>query len=193
VHVALTQAPLVWLREVRSAPGRQNLAYDLRRWMRGRPSLPPGPVRRVLVICHGNICRSPFAAARLAAKAPALDVRGAGLAAGEGNPAEPGARRVARQLGVDLDAHRSRPIDAAAIAWADLIIGMEGRHVRAVAARSPEAAAKTFILGEFLDRPPYLIPDPWGRPDPIFLETFQRIEEATDALVASVARHDEAC
>lgn len=186
-------APMLWLREARSAPGRKNLAYDLRRLVRGRRPLPPGPVRRVLVICHGNICRSPFAARLIAARAPHLEVRGGGLAAAGGDPAEPGALRAARAFGLDLADHRSRPLDADALAWADLVLGMEGHHVAAVRARRPEAGARTFILGDFLDRPPYLIPDPWGQPDEVFLRTFRRIERATDALVAALARHEGSC
>jgi len=187
------ESPLLWLREMRSPPGRQNLAYELRRLLRGRPVLPPEPVGRVLVVCHGNICRSPFAAALLSERAPWLEVRGAGLATDGGAPAEPGALRAARRFGVDLGTHRSRPIDGDALAWADLVLGMEGRHVAAVRALRPEAAGRAFILGEFAGRPPFLIPDPWGRPDAVFERTFRRIDAATSAVVAALEEHRRPC
>lgn len=189
----VTDGPVLWMRQVGSPTGRRNLAYDVRRWFAGARPLPAGPIRRVVVICQGNICRSPFAAKWLADRAPELEVRGAGLAASPGEVAQPGAVRVAPRFGVRLDDHRARRLDEETVDWADLVVGMEGQHVGSVATLSPRAAARTFILGEFAPKPPYLIPDPWGLPDEVFQGTFERIVAATDALIDAIQRHNRAC
>jgi protein-tyrosine phosphatase len=189
----VTDGPVLWMRQIASPSGRRNLAYDVRRWLVGRRALPDTPLRRIVVICQGNICRSPFAAALLAQRAPELEVRGAGIAAASGETAQPGALRMAPRFGVQLDDHRSDRLTLQTLDWADLILGMEGQHVRAVRTLSSVAEAKTFILGEFMPDPPYLIPDPWGLPDVVFGQTFERIASATDSVIEAIRRHNRSC
>lgn len=184
--------PRAWLGQLRTEPGRENITYELARILRGEPTL-PADVMRAVVICHGNICRSPYAEALLAAQCPELEVKSAGLVASGGDPAQPGALRVAMERGVDLDPHRSTRMDDDLAEWADLIIGMEGHHVRAVARRWPAAARKAFIVGDFLPRPPHLIPDPWGQPDAVFRRTFDQIAAGIDALAHAIRRRRSTC
>ena len=172
---------------LRAAPGRENARYEVARLLAGEPAL-PAAVERVVVICQGNICRSPFAAALLARALPELEIRSAGLAASGGDPAEPGAIRVATEHGLDLRGHRSTRMDAALADWAQLILGMEGHHVYGVARRWPEAQGKTRIVGDFAARVPRLIPDPWGLPDEVFRDTFGRIAAAVDGLAGRLRR-----
>ncbi len=166
---------------------RSNRVQEWRRRLRGEPTLPPAPIRSVLVICHGNICRSPFAERLLAGGTAGLAVRSAGLEAGSGNPAEPEARTVAEEYAVRLDDHRSRPLDESLVAWADLILAMEGHQLAAVARRWPAARARTRLLGDFLDRAPHAIPDPWGHELEVFRETFGRIALAVARLEERLA------
>ena len=142
-----------WIRWLRTEAGRENIGYELRRWLGGAPRM-PSPVSRVLVICQGNICRSPFAELLLAQSRPDLEVRSAGLAASGDDPVQPGAQRVAEAMGFDLTAHRSRALTQAEVEWADLIVGMEGRHVREVARRWPAHRENVLILGDFLSSVP---------------------------------------
>ena len=168
-----------WVRQagkfVLSARARQDALWEWRRRRHGMPELPTGPITNVLVICHGNICRSPFAARLLAEKREDLSVRSAGLAASEGNPANDAALRVSRQLGVTLDAHRTRHMGDADLAWAHLVLGMEGHHAAGIRRFGPEHAGKARLLGDFLPAPPYRIDDPWGQSDEVFARTFDRI------------------
>lgn len=167
-----------------SARARSDALHEWRRRSRGAPALEPAAVRRVLVLCHGNICRSPFAGHLLAARVPHLDVRSAGLEALEGRAAEDAACRIALAFGVDLAGHRAHRMDAPDVGWADLILGMEGHHVAGVERAWPPARGKTFLLGDFLPDAPYRIDDPWGRDDAVFQHTFERIELAVDCLAA---------
>ena len=113
------------------------------------------PAIEVLVVCTGNICRSPMAEAMLAdrVRARRLDVHvsSAGLLT-DHEPAHPSARDTLARLGLDLSLHRSRLIDAEIVGQSDLIIGMEVRHVREVTMVEPSAFGRTFTLPELVAR-----------------------------------------
>jgi protein-tyrosine phosphatase len=166
---------------------RADLLHEWRRRRAGEPPLDPRAVGRVLVLCHGNICRSPFAARLLGARVPRLDVRSAGLEAVEGRGAEPAARRTASAFGVELAAHAAHRLASADVDWADLILGMEAHHAAAVRRAWPAAAARTHLLGDFLGAPPFRIEDPWGQGDAVFRATFERIAEAVERLAERLA------
>jgi protein-tyrosine phosphatase len=170
------------VRLARSAPARHDARHELRRRLRGEPPLPEGPLRHLLVLCHGNICRSPFAAALLAARLPALEVRSAGLRAGTGNPADPTAVRCAARLGVSLSRHRSASVSDEALAWADLILVMQGSHVAELARGWPQLCPRVRLLGDFLSAPPHLLSDPWGHPEEVFDAVFARVAGAVENL-----------
>ena len=175
-------------RLVVSPRARSDALHEWRRRSRGEPALAAGPIRRVLVICHGNICRSPFAGRLLAARTPVLEVRSAGLEAVDGRLAEDAACRAALRFGIDLADHRAHRMNEADAGWADVILGMEGHHVATVQREWPSAKRKTFLLGDFLPHPPFRIDDPWGREDAYFQMTFDRIELAVDRLAQRLAK-----
>lgn len=127
-----------------------------------RALLAARPVRRVLVVCYGNIYRSPFVAARLqAGGGTRLEVRSAGFHAREGRASEPGFIELARGLGVDLSTHRSRLIRADDLHWADLVLIMDGHNYRLMHHHYPDALAKTLWLGAVSRNTPILIEDPY--------------------------------
>ncbi|MEM9883773.1 MAG: Sua5/YciO/YrdC/YwlC family protein, partial [Planctomycetota bacterium] len=93
-----------------------------------------------LLVCTGNTCRSPMAEviARDALRGkPEVHIGSAGVYAGEGQPASPEAVEAVRPLGLDLSAHRSRPLTADLIASADFVFTMTESHRRAVLAQAP--------------------------------------------------------
>lgn len=108
----------------------------------------------ILVVCTGNVCRSPIAEgmlrfaleARLAEGAP--DVASAGTMGWTGSGADPSSIRAAAEHGVDISAHRARELSETDIARATLILGMAEEHTRAVVGRVPEAEGRTFTLKE---------------------------------------------
>lgn len=166
---------------------RADAIYEWRRRRRGEPAIDGLRIGRVLVICHGNICRSPFAAHLLARAQPGLEVRSAGLAAAEGDPAEESARRIARRFGIDLGDHASHRVDGGDVDWADLVLGMEGHHAATLGRCWPLGAGKTLLLGDFLPAAPHRIDDPFGRDDSAFRATFETIELAVERLAARLA------
>lgn len=87
--------------------------------------------RRILVVCYGNICRSPMAEAllkrelRAAGLERAYSVRSAGVGAQPGTPAAGGASRAAAQRGLDLAAHRARRLTADMVREADVVVALD--------------------------------------------------------------------
>jgi len=80
-------------------------------------------VKRIRFVCNGNICRSPYGAAR--ARSFGLDASSCGLDAVPDKPADPVAGEVAKRRGLSLDTHRSQPCDARDFSNGDLLAAMK--------------------------------------------------------------------
>lgn len=148
---------------------------------------------RVLVVCSGNICRSPLVAAYLKFRARAeglhgLVVESRGLLGIEGEPADAKARAVARESGFDLDGHRSRGIREEDVRAADLVVAMSLDHLEELQARFPGATPPRMLLRAFERDPsprsgaPDLL-DPVGEPIETFRKTFEIARPSVDHLV----------
>lgn len=179
------------VRAMRSRDERDDLRAELRRRWGTEPPLPCERPQNVLVICYGNICRSPFAGLDLALRNPGLVVRTAGLEAGEPRKAESGALRVAAELGFDLESHRSHRMTGDDADWADLVVAMQGRHRETIRGRWPETVGKVRLLGDYLARGPHLIEDPWGCEDDVFRDVFRRIRLGNDRLTELLSGRGE--
>ena len=106
----------------------------------------------ILIVCSGNVCRSPLAELLLReglAALPGVSVSSAGTIAlvGEGMPAD--GQAVARALGVDPAGHRARLLVAKQVRGSGLVLAMAREHRSAVAELHPRAARRAFTLTEF--------------------------------------------
>ena len=110
----------------------------------------------ILVVCTGNVCRSPIAEGllrsafenRLGAGAP--DISSAGTMGWSGSGADPNSVEAAAERGVDISDHVARELTTRDIASATLVLGMAGDHARAVVTQEPDAAPRTFTLKELV-------------------------------------------
>ena len=108
----------------------------------------------ILVVCTGNICRSPIAegllrdalVARFGAHAP--HVSSAGTFGLEGSGAQPESVRAAAERGSDIGGHVARELTGAMVEHATLVVTMAGEHRDAIAGFSLDTAHKTFTLKE---------------------------------------------
>jgi len=167
---------------------RADWIYEWRRRLQGEPKLPRDKISRVLILCQGNLCRSPFATALLSRDRPDLETRSAGFSARDGEPADATATRVAEGLGLNLHSHRTRRARELDAGWADLILVMEGRHMLELQRRWPDAVPRARLLGDFLPTGPHRIADPWGHPDEVFKHTFAQIRAALERLAKCVGK-----
>lgn len=126
----------------------------------------------VLVVCVGNICRSPMAAALLSqelGRAGIAQVNSAGLSAMVGFSADPVAIELMRMMDLDISGHRARQLDEAMVRNHDLVLVMEGAHKAEVCRRYPWAIGKVFPLGMHNGSD---ISDPYQRPREEFERAF---------------------
>lgn len=127
---------------------------------RPRAAPPPGEAIRqrrpwtVLMVCTGNLCRSPLAehlaAARFGAAADDAPVfHSAGVRAEPATPMHLHAAALLRARGIDPGAFRTRMLSAELIDASDLILGASREHRSAVVALVPQALHRTFTMREF--------------------------------------------
>lgn len=122
----------------------------------------------ILLVCVGNICRSPVAEALLKTQFPDKNIWSAGLAALVGKPADPQAQAIAAEHGLDISAHRAQQLTSWMCAQADLLLVMEDGHKQELESRYPLARGKIHCLGDLgLDKA-FQIADPYRKPKTAF-------------------------
>jgi len=132
----------------------------------------------IIFVCTGNTCRSPMAEALLRKKTKLHTVSSAGLSVSFPSPAAENAVAVMQEHGLDISAHRARPLTAEDIKQADLILTMTSGHRSILTAVFPEAAEKTFTLCEYAGTPGD-IDDPFGGD----MDTYRRCAAALAARI----------
>lgn len=118
-------------------------------------------ISNVLTICHGNLCRSPIAAALLERRMAGLRVRSAGLAAVTGEPAAHAAITVLDEIGIDIRAHRATQLTRELANDAELILTMTAAQTHSLQSLYPPMRGRIFLIRGFDDRD---IDDPMGLP-----------------------------
>lgn len=110
----------------------------------------------ILVVCTGNVCRSPMAEGflrsaleeRLGDAAPT--VSSAGTAGWDGSGAMDESIRAASERGVDIGTHLARRLDRGMVDDADLLVCMATDHREVIVGSWPDARPKTFTIKELV-------------------------------------------
>ncbi|MGU9865505.1 MULTISPECIES: low molecular weight protein-tyrosine-phosphatase Wzb [Kluyvera] len=131
---------------------------------------------KILVVCVGNICRSPTAERLLRRHLPAVTVESAGLGALVGKAADERAASVAAVHDISLDGHCARQVSGRMCREYDLILAMERRHVATLHEIAPEMRGKVMLFGHWDDERE--IPDPYRKSREAFEAVYQLLDRS---------------
>lgn len=133
-------------------------------------------IKKILIVCVGNICRSPLAEHlfRHHLAHSGLHIESAGLGALAGRPMDATALQLLAERGMDGATHRARQLSASMMHEADLVLAMEREHLSQMMRLAPESSGKVMLLHRWestLD-----IPDPYRQSREAFEHVFSMIE-----------------
>jgi protein-tyrosine-phosphatase len=171
-------------RGARHLPDR--LLHPWRRRAASRTLARQARPRMVLFVCHGNICRSPYAAAVARRLLPAgVAVESAGFF-GPGRPSPAEALAAAAERGIDLSRHRSQLITPEQQRRSDVVVVMDAEQQRRLAATQPGLSNLLMVLGD-LDPEAITrraVADPVDQPVDAFRSSYDRIERCVRVFAA---------
>ena len=142
----------------------------------------------ILVVCTGNICRSPMTVGMLRHLLPEkfkeiITVASAGTDALHGNQATAFAIQAMQYYGIDISDHRARRLSRYMVVEADLVLAMEQYHLKIIRGMQLFVAGKTHLLGRFGNfRKPYDMQDPIGGDLGMYTETAKQIHDCLDGI-----------
>lgn len=131
----------------------------------------------ILVVCVGNICRSPMAEALLKQRYPDKNIDSAGVGALVGHPADPAALEIMAGQEIDITNHVAKQIDENLAKKADLIFTMSDGQTKWIEERWPFCRGKTFKLGHWSNKD---IADPYKLEMSAFQTAYQDIVDGID-------------
>jgi protein arginine phosphatase len=151
---------------------------------------------RILLVCTGNICRSPLGEALMRRAlvergVDDADVSSAGTGAWDGAPASEGAYLVALEHSLDLSSHRAQLLTRDLVEGAQVVFTMARHHRARVDELGGEG--KVFVLGEFAGRTgdDAEVSDPFGGDLEVYRATFDELETLIGAAVERLVREGQ--
>jgi protein-tyrosine phosphatase len=172
----------------------------LKQWLRGGAGEGGGAAAqaaqvetRVLMVCTGNICRSPTAEGVLRAKLQRAGLHGRVVVDSAGTqgyhthePPDPRAIQIAARRGYDIGSVRARPVTPEDFTRHDWLLAMDEDHLKWLHKRAPAGhAARIELLMPYALRYPDLrsVPDPYYGPPAGFEQVLDLLEDACDGVV----------
>ena len=140
-------------------------------------------VDRLVFVCSGNICRSPFAAEL--ARSRGFHVASFGTDTRGGDPADPVASRVGARRGIDLSGHVSTSLGKFTVRPGDLLVGMEPLHLQSIRHLGRDGIQLT-LAGLWTGVCAPYLPDPYGTQDHCFEFVFGLIEESLAEIASRI-------
>lgn len=141
-------------------------------------------VTRLIFVCTGNICRSPYAHYKAKQLFPDLEIASAGISAESNEPANPMAISVSEKFGVDLTPHRTTRFSEYQIMPTDLILIMDSYHKAYLQRSRPDLLDRVVLLGSFCKSKefPLMVGDPWRLGERTFSLCYSQIDDALSGL-----------
>lgn len=140
---------------------------------------------KILVVCVGNICRSPTGEQLLRKLLPTKQIASAGLGVKPsglgGKPADPMAIEVAAEHGVNLCGHHAQQLTTELCEQYDLVLVMEKKHIEGVTHIAPQARGKTMLFAHWIEQRD--IPDPHRQSREAFEFAYELLEASALAWV----------
>lgn len=147
--------------------------------------------KSVLVVCVGNICRSPVGervlAKYLAERGHEFRIGSAGLDAMVGHGPDEMAAEVASSNGVSMEGHRARQFTHELAAEYDLILVMEPWHRHEIVRMAPDLSGRVMQYDQWTTREG--IPDPYRRSREFHEAVFERIDRSAAAWAEKLVPH----
>lgn len=140
----------------------------------------------ILVICTGNICRSPIGERLLRQSLPDKKIDSAGVGALVNHEADNSAIRIAQKHNLSLEGHKGRQFTASLGREYDLLLVMEHIHLEQLSRIAPEVRGKTMLFGHWLNGKE--IPDPYRKSDEAFESVYKLIEQASQQWAVRLGR-----
>lgn len=146
---------------------------------------------RILLVCLGNICRSPMAEGILRRKAEAQGLDWTIDSAGTesyhvGQPPHPHSQKVCQLNGIDISGQRARRFIAADLYHYDKVYAMAEDvldEIRRIGGRKAKEEHVLLFLDELYPGAHASVPDPWYGKEEDFTEAFDLINQACDAII----------
>ena len=152
-------------------------------------------MKKILFVCHGNICRSPMAEfvmkdlAEKAGLAAQFHIESAATSREElGNPVYPPARRKLTEHGISCGGHAARQLTKSDYNAFDLLIGMDSANLRNMRRfYGGDPAGKIHMLLDYAGRPGEEVADPWYTGD--FQATWQDVSAGCAGLLKQLTEN----
>lgn len=146
---------------------------------------------KILMVCLGNICRSPLAEGILQQKAFKAGLTWSIESAGTNNyhtgeAPHPLSQKVARLNGIDISKQRARRFTADDFAVYDKIYALAEDvldEIKRIAKNKFDAGKTDLLMNELYPGKNMDVPDPWYGPEPGYHEVYTLIDKACDAII----------
>ncbi|KYP87564.1 arsenate reductase/protein-tyrosine-phosphatase family protein [Rosenbergiella epipactidis] len=142
--------------------------------------------KSILVVCTGNICRSPTGERLLKKYLPDLSIDSAGTGALKNHAADDTANLVATENGLSLDGHKAKQFTSELAQRYDLILVMEKHHQEVVTRIAPEVRGKTMLFAHWMEKKQ--IPDPYRQSREAFEHVYRLIEQSATAWAVKLGK-----
>ena len=146
---------------------------------------------KILMVCLGNICRSPLAEGILQDKASKAGLAWSVDSAGTnhyhtGDAPHPLSQKVAKLNGIDICNQRARNFVAEDFEVFDKIYALAGdvlNDIRRIAKNKFDAGKVDLLMNEVYPGKNMDVPDPWFGPEPGYHEVYKMLDKVCDAII----------